>query len=74
MRPFRIRIDGKTETFAPEADFSDGEYRQHWTLAALNKLIQLGLWKRRLDRRGTVLEKPPTVEHVRRLPGARALG
>ena len=73
MRPFRITIDGKTETFAPEADFTDGEQRQHWTLGGLDKLIQLGLWERRLDRRGMVLERLPTVEHVRRLPSARAL-
>ena len=74
MRPFRITVDGKTETFAPEAEFADGEQREHWTRAGLDKLIRLGLWERRLDRRGTVLEKPPTVEDVRRLPGARALG
>ena len=73
MHPFRITIDGKTETFAADTDFADGEHRQHWTLAGLDKLIKLGLWERRLDRRGSVLKKPPTVEHVRRLPGARAL-
>lgn len=72
MRAFRITIDNITETFTPGADFSDGDDRQHWTLEGLNKLIQLGLWERRLDRRGSVLEKPPTVERVRRLPSARA--
>ena len=74
MRPFRITLAGKSETFAPEADFTDGEQRQHWTLTGLDKLIQLGLWERRLDRRGMILERPPTVEYVRRLPSARVVG
>ena len=71
MRAFILTVDGATETFNPDVDFADGESRQHWTLQGLQKLIRLGLWHRQLDRRGTVLEKPPAVERVRRLPGAR---
>lgn len=73
MHAFKITTDTATETFSPGADFADGETRSHWTLSGLEKLVRLGLWQRRLDRRGTVLEKPPLVEDVQRLPGARAL-
>lgn len=72
MQAFSVTIDGTSETFNPGADFADGEARQHWTLPGLEKLIHLGLWRRQLDRSGMVVEKPPAVEQVRNLPGARA--
>ena len=73
MHAFKITTEAATETFSPGADFADGETRSHWTLSGLEKLIRLKLWERRLDRRGNVLQKPPLVEDVRHLPGARVL-
>jgi hypothetical protein len=73
MRAFSVTVDNASETFNPGTDFADGESRQHWTFEGVEKLIRLGLWRRCLDRRGTVLEKPPAVERVRRLPGARPI-
>ena len=73
MHAFKITIGTASETFSPGVDFAEGETRRHWTLAGLEKLIRLGVWERRLDRRGTVLKKPPTVEEVGRLPDAEAL-
>ena len=73
MRAFKITIGGTTATFRPGKEFSDGEERAHWTLDGLEKLIQLGVWERQLDRRGNVLKKPPTVEEISRLPTAQPL-
>ena len=73
MRAFRITIGKSTAVFRRGADFADGDNRAHWTLEGLQKLIDLGVWERQLDRRGTVLKKPPTVEDVARLPGAQPL-
>jgi len=73
MHAFKITTEAATETFRPGADFSDGDTRSHWTLSGLEKLIRLKLWERRLDRRGSVVQKPPLVEDVQRLPGARTL-
>ena len=73
MRAFKITIGSTSATFRPGADFADGDMRAHWTLDGLEKLIQLGIWERRLDRRGNVLQKPPTVEEVGRLPTAQPL-
>ena len=72
MDAFTITRSGNSQTFTPGIDFADGETRQHWTLCGLEKLILLGLWQRELDRRGTVLKKPPTVEQVRRVGAAPA--
>jgi hypothetical protein len=65
MSTFTITRGGTSQTFTPGADFADGDTHEHWTLSGLEKLIALGLWERKLDRRGTVLRKPPTVEQVR---------
>jgi hypothetical protein len=65
LETFTIKRSGHSATFARGIDFGDGEMREHWTLSGLEKLISLGLWERRLDRRGTVLKKPPTVEQIR---------
>jgi hypothetical protein len=73
MRAFKIIIGSASATFRPGRDFSDGDERAHWTLEGLEKLILLGIWERRLDRRGNVLQKPPTVEEISRLPTAQPL-
>ena len=73
MRAFKITIGSVSASFTPGKEFSDGDERAHWTLEGLNKLILLGIWERQLDRRGNVLQKPPTVEDVGRLPTAQPL-
>ena len=73
MRPFEIMTSVGTDTFRFGEDFVDGEMRECWTWAGLEKLIRLGVWERRLDRRGTPLQKPPSVEAVRRLSTVRPL-
>jgi hypothetical protein len=73
MHDFAVTTGNSTNTFRFGIDFVDGEDRFCWTASGLEKLIVLGLWERRLDRRGTVLEKPPTVEQLRRAPGARPM-
>lgn len=73
MDAFTLTVRGISQTFTHGIDFTDGDTRQHWTLSGLEKLIALGLWKRQLDRRGTVVVKPPAVERVRRLASATAL-
>ena len=73
MRAFQITIGHTSATFRPGKEFSEGEERSHWTLDGLEKLIRLGIWERKLDRRGDVARKPPTVEEVSRLPTTRPL-
>jgi hypothetical protein len=73
MRAFEVTIGGMSETFRLGADFAEGDARHHWTFEGLEKLIRLGIWQRRLDRRGMVIEKAPAVEDVGRLPSARAV-
>ncbi len=67
MHKFYITVGHLTETFRSGSDYGPGETREHWTLAGLEKLIRLGLWRRELDKRGNVKVKPPTVEMMRRL-------
>ena len=71
MKAFKITVGSVSASFAPGKEFSEGDERAHWTLEGLDKLILLGIWERQLDRRGTVLKKPPTVEEVGRMPAAR---
>ncbi len=59
MHEFNIRVGERAETFRIERDYAPGDTRQHWTLAGLEKLIRLQLWKRELDRGGNVKVKPP---------------
>jgi hypothetical protein len=73
MDVFRITGRGRTETFRLGNDYGPGEVRQHWTLAGVEKLIRLGLWKREFDRAGKVKIKPPTVETVMRLSQSQRL-
>lgn len=71
MREFVITVGRVTRTFSEGIDFGPGESRQHWTLSGLQKLIELGLWRREIDKRGNLKAKPPTVEMIRRLSAAR---
>ncbi len=71
MQEFRITAASGTETFREGNDYASGETRQHWTLSGLEKLINLGLWKREIDKRGNVKVKPPSVEMIMRFANAR---
>jgi hypothetical protein len=64
MDPFTLSLGGQSETFRPAEDFSEGHDRLHWTLAGIEKLIRLGLWRREYDMRGKLKTKPPHVEMV----------
>jgi hypothetical protein len=73
MYEFRLTGRGRTETFRLGNDYGPGDVRQHWTLAGLEKLIRLGLWKREFDRSGKVKIKPPTVEMMMKLSQSQRL-
>ena len=64
MNPFTLSLSGQSETFRPAEDFSEGHDRLHWTLAGIEKLIRLGVWRREYDLRGKLKTKPPHVETV----------
>jgi hypothetical protein len=64
MTPFTVSVSGKTETFLPADDFTEGHERLHWTLGGIEKLIKIGLWRREYDLRGKLKSKPPRVEAV----------
>jgi hypothetical protein len=63
-RDFRLASNGFFATFFEGHDFDEGEDRLCWTMAGLNKLMALGLWKRELDQRGNLKAKPPTVAQM----------
>jgi len=73
MDRFTIRIGTREETFLPTEDFAEGHERLHWTLAGIEKLITLGVWKREYTLRGILKTKPPRVEKLLELapPGKR---
>ena len=64
MKPFTVSLGGQSETFRPAKDFSEGHDRLHWTLAGIDKLIRLGVWRREYDPHGKLKTKPPQVEMV----------
>jgi hypothetical protein len=70
-------IQGRTGTliavFHFGIDFSEGERRLCWTASGLDKLIELGLWRREFDKRGNLKTKPIRVEAAMKLPQARVL-
>ena len=54
-------------------DFTEGEQRLCWTRSGLEKLIELGLWRREFDARGNLKTKPMRVEAAMQLRCARPL-
>jgi hypothetical protein len=64
---FTITFGRRKATFCLGIDFCEGENRLCWTLAGLDKLIGVGLWKREFDRRGNLISKPMTVEMAMKL-------
>ncbi len=52
----------------------EGEDRLCWTMAGLNKLIALGLWRREFDARGNLKTKAPTVMDLMRVARPRLAG
>ena len=64
MDRFTIRVGTREETFRPTEDFAEGHDRLHWTLAGIEKLITLGVWKREYTLRGILKTKPPRVEKL----------
>lgn len=58
MERFTIKIGAREETFRPTEDFAEGHDRLHWTLAGIEKLIMLGVWKREYTLRGALKMKP----------------
>jgi len=75
MKDFVIqgRTGSHAEVFRFGIDFNEGEHRLCWTRSGLEKLIELGLWRRELDRRGSLKTKPMRVETAMQLPNARPL-
>ena len=67
MDIFTIANGGRSETFRTHVDFTEGYDRLHWTLSGIEKLINLGLWKREYTLRGTLKTKPPRVETLQAL-------
>jgi hypothetical protein len=70
MRDFTLRVGDYPTRFRFGVDFTEGERRLCWTLPGINKLIQLGLWKREFDGRGNLISKPMRVEILMRKAGA----
>jgi len=68
VHDFKVSNNSFFTTFFAEHDFVEGEDRLCWTMAGLNKLIALGLWKREFDSRGNLKSKPMTVEAASKLP------
>ena len=64
MNLFTIKVGARKETFRPNEDFAEGHDRLHWTLAGIEKLIVLGIWKREYTLRGALKTKPPRVEKL----------
>ena len=75
MKDFVIqgRIGNQAAIFRFGIDFCQGEQRLCWTKAGLDKLIELGLWRRELDARGNLKSKPIRVEAAMQLRNARVL-
>lgn len=64
MDTFTIKFRDREETFRLMEDFAEGHDRYHWTLAGIEKLIRLGVWKRDYTLRGALKTKPPRVEKL----------
>jgi hypothetical protein len=67
VHDFKLTNNSFFATFFEEHDFVEGEDRLCWTMAGLNKLIALGLWRREFDGRGNLKTKAPTVADLKRL-------
>ncbi len=67
MHDFTVTLGRRKANFTFGTDFSEGENRLCWTLAGLDKLIALGLWRREFDRHGNLIAKPMTVEMAMKL-------
>ena len=70
MQDFVVRIAKRVAIFRFGPDFTEGESRLCWTAKGLEKLIEIGLWRREFDKRGNLNSKPLRVEAAMKLPGA----
>ena len=73
MHNFKLTNNSFFATFFEEHDFVEGEDRLCWTMAGLNKLIALGLWRREFDAPGNLKTKAMSVEAAMQLRNVRPL-
>jgi hypothetical protein len=72
VHDFKLTNNSFFATFFEEHDFVEGEDRLCWTMAGLNKLIALGLWRREFDGRGNLKTKAPKVADLKHLADQQA--
>ena len=75
MRDFVIQglTGNHAAVFRFGLDFTEGEQRLCWTRSGIEKLIELGMWRREFDARGNLKNKPLPVEAAMQLRNARLL-
>jgi hypothetical protein len=66
MRDFSLRVGNTTAVFRFGIEFVEGDGRLCWTMAGIDRLIAVGLWRRGFDLRGNLKSKPITVEAAMR--------